>query len=370
MTMRVAIFGTGGVGLSYAAALHTRGHVPVLWSPSGRGTADFAAGRPLAAHGAVETGFVPATAATPAEAVDGAEAVILAVPAGGMRPVIDAAAPHLTARHHVVISSHYSFAALYLLRRMAGRTERPLISGWATTVAAGRRGAGPRVDIQYVRTEIDVASIPAARGGEALASCEAMFGSRFRLRPDFLSIALSNMNPHVHLALVLGNLTRIERAEQWRIYSGITPGLGRLLQALDDERVGLARAAGVEVRSLRAHFALTHDVPEQDLAAMCAQMHRKGRGSPAPATIDTEYIVEDVPYGLWPLILLARKLGYPVPLHEAGMAQLNAVHGRELHRDNNILGPLGFEDLAPADLRAALTRGEIPAGWRASVETA
>lgn len=368
MTMRVAILGTGGVGLSYAAVLHDAGHEPVLWSPSGRGTANFATGQPLEAHGAVRTTFVPATASTAAEAVRSAAVVIIAVPAQGMRPVIDAVAPHLRKQHHVIISSHYSFAALYLLRCLGDRADRPLISGWATTVAAGRRTAEARVDIQYVRTQIDVATIPASRGAEALASCEAMFGKRFRLRPDFLSIALSNMNPHVHLALVLGNLTRIERAEEWRIYSGITPGLGRLLQALDDERVGLARAAGVDVRSLRAHFALTHDVPEQALDAMCAQMHDKGRGSPAPATIDTEYIVEDVPYGLWPLILMARKLDYPVPLHEAGMAQFNAIHGRDLHLDNTILEPLGFEDLSHAELRAALTHGDVPAAWRARAE--
>lgn len=47
--MRVAVLGTGGVGLAMAALLCHEGHEPIVWSPSGGGTRALAEGAPLVA---------------------------------------------------------------------------------------------------------------------------------------------------------------------------------------------------------------------------------------------------------------------------------------------------------------------------------
>lgn len=48
---RVAVLGVGGIGCGAAALLSENGHAPMLWSPSGRGTAAFADGSALRAGG-------------------------------------------------------------------------------------------------------------------------------------------------------------------------------------------------------------------------------------------------------------------------------------------------------------------------------
>jgi ketopantoate reductase len=48
---RVAVLGAGGIGCGAAALLSENGHAPMLWSPSGRGTAAFADGSALRAEG-------------------------------------------------------------------------------------------------------------------------------------------------------------------------------------------------------------------------------------------------------------------------------------------------------------------------------
>ena len=66
----------------------------------------------------------------------------------------------------------------------------------------------------------------------------------------------------------------------------------------------------------------------------------------------TRYIVEDVPFGLIPLAVLASSAGVSVPLHDAGIVLFSALYGRDFAADNDILPALGLANLAPAEIRA------------------
>src|ERR1700758_804326 len=80
-------------------------------------------------------------------------------------------------------------------------------------------------------------------------------------REDLVSISLSNVNPQNHLGIALCNFTRIERGEPWINWYGLTPSVGRLIEALDQERLAVAAAFGTAVRSVRDHFHLSYHVP-------------------------------------------------------------------------------------------------------------
>jgi opine dehydrogenase len=71
-----------------------------------------------------------------------------------------------------------------------------------------------------------------------------------------------------------------------------------------------------------------------------------------PATIDTRYTLEDVPFGLLPLAELGRLAGVPMPLHEAGLAIFSALYGRDLAQDNDILPELTSNGLSREQLLA------------------
>ena len=282
--MKVAILGTGGIGLGYAAFLHEAGHEPVLWSPSGAGVKPFLNGAELVATGAVSTRFRPALATDPAFVID-AEAVIVAVPAYGYRRVFDAVAPHIPASAIVIISAHLSLAARHLARRLAQRGVEPAVLAWGTTALMGRKTAPAAVEIGGVRREIDLAATAPAAAQAGLTGCVALFGDRFRLHDDLMAIQLGNLNPPIHLASVLCNLTRIERGEEWGNYDGITPAVGRLIEALDRERLAVAAACGVDVRSVERHYQLTFGFPPgQNVAEMAAEVHRRRGGPPGPKT--------------------------------------------------------------------------------------
>lgn len=350
--LRVAVLGTGPVGLGSAALLLSRGHTPVPWSPRG-----LAAPATLTARGAMDLVAPVDTTTDLVAAVTDADAVLIAVPGNAYRPVLEQLAAVLRPGQPVLISGHLSFAALFLSRLLAARGVAVPIAAWGTTVVSGRRTAPGGVQVSSVRAEVDLAAVPVGKADTLLALCRTLFGDRFRLRAGLLAVALSNVNPQNHLAIALCNFTRIERGEEWGQNTNITPAVGRLMEALDAERLAAAAAAGVPVRTLREHFHLSFHVPEAPLHEMAAALKARGNDPAAPRDPRTRYVEEDAPFGLHPTALLARLLGRPAPLHEAGLLTLSAMYGRDLASDNDILPALRLGDLDPHGLRRLADEG-------------
>jgi opine dehydrogenase len=355
--MRVAIIGAGGIGRGYAACLTQAGHQPVFWSPSGAALADFAGGEPLVATGKIEGALPVSVAGSCAEALAGAGAVIVTVQANGFRTVLDELGQHLQAGQVVIISAHCSFAALHLHRLLASRGVELPIAAWATTALTARK-SGPRsVHISGIRAKLDVATLPARLAPEGLATCRALFGDRFEPRDDLLAIMLSNLNPPAHMANMLGNLTRAEKGEDWPNYGSITQGVGRIVDGMDTERLALAAAFGLSVRSVQDHYVLSFGVEPGPVGEMAAAVYAKRPELLGPKTLKTRFITEDVPFGLVPLELLGRITGVQLPLHQAGIALFDAICDRDFRAENDLLPALDLGSLQPAELHRLLRDG-------------
>jgi opine dehydrogenase len=352
--MRVAIIGSGGIGRGYFAYLASQGHSPILWSPSGAADADFAGGAMLDVTGHVESAFRPVIGCDCAEATEKADAVVVAVSAGGFRTVLDALAPNLNNGQTVIISSHSSFAALYLHRLLTGRGIDLPIAAWATTALTARKSGAHSVHISGVRSKVDVATLPVRHAAKALSVCQGLFGDRFEQRDGILAIMLSNLNPPSHMANMLGNLTRAERGEDWPNYGSITQGVGRIVEAMDVERITLAHAFGLKVRSVQEHFFHSFGVTAGPVDQMAAEVYKKRPELLGPKTLDTRFITEDVPFGLVPLEALGAIAGVPLPLHQAGIAIFDAICARNFRAENDLLPLLNLQTLNSSELRRQL----------------
>jgi len=355
--LRVSILGAGAVAYGAAAFLARAGHDPLLWSPSGARTAALAAGEPLVATNAIEGTYRVRVARSCADAVADADVVLLALPANGHRLALEAAAPHVRPGQPIIISSHASFGALYLSKLLAERGVNAPIVAWGTTLTTGRQESPTAVNVSTVRQRVDVATVPARSLDAGRSLCDALFGDHFVARDGLLAIALSNLNPQNHIAIALLNLTRMERGETWGQGENVTPAVGRLIEALDRERLAIADAFGLRVKTVQEHFSLSFHVPLASVSEMNQEMHRQGRGGFGPKTAESRYVLEDVPFGLLPTVVLGRLAGRPATLHEAGLALFSAAYGRDFSKDNDLLPALGLERLSAADLQQLARAG-------------
>lgn len=357
---RIGIAGAGSIAFGTAALLADRGHDPMLWSPSGAGTAALD-GAPLTATGAVEARFAPRIAGSAAQLAAENDVLLIALPAYGHKMVLDALAPHVRAGQHVIISSHASLGAVYLAQALAARGVAAPITAWGTTVVTGRRQDGAAVQVNTLRARVDSCTVPESETESALALCRDLFGDRFQPRDGLLAISLSNLNPQNHMGIALGNITRMERGEVWSQGQNVTPKVGRLLEQLDLERLAIAEALGLEVKTIFEHFHLSFHVPVASISEMNQQMHARGNGGTGPATADSRYVTEDVPYGLQLTAVLGRLAGRNATLHEAGIAIFSAMYGRDFASENALLAALRLDRFTLEDLQRAARTGLLRA---------
>lgn len=341
--MQVGIAGAGAIGMGYAAFLLSRGHDVGIWSPSGVRTADILEGSPLIVSGALSGEFRPDIRQSAAELAD-ADVIVLALPAYGQRAVIDALIPHLQTRHQLIISGHLSFSAVYLYRKLESRGLLIPIVALNTTVLTCKAQTFTTVKIGSFRRSVSAAVLPKHFSDQAMITCRTLFGEVFAEDTDILALTLSNLNPQAHLAIALCNLTRLERAEIWGQRENITPAVGRLIEALDRERLAIAQAFEREVPSVFDHYKSSFGLEGQSVAEISALQVENGKDVAGPSSIETRYVLEDVPFGLVPLVYLAEWSGVQAPLHRSGVVILSACYGRNFADANDLLTDLDLDD--------------------------
>jgi len=355
--VKVGIVGAGPIGLGSAALLASRGHAPFVWSPRGS-RVDASSGQlQIATAGLFTSQVTVPVVSTPAGLAD-AEVVLFCVLGNAHKAVMDAIAPHLHAAQTIVISSHSSLGALYLSRLLAQRGIAPCVLTLATTVTGGPIQNGV-VQIRMLRNEIDVAAMPVSALPEGVALLGSLFGDLFVPSDDLMAISLSNLNPQIHLANGMLNFTRMENGERWDNYGGITESVGRLIEALDVERLAVAAAFGVRVRTAREHYLKSFNgLTPGSVHEMARTVNAQRAGSsPGPTSIRSRYFTEDLPFGIASSIAIARVARVPTPLHEAGLALLSAACGRDFRADNDLLPALDLDRMTSSELHARARNG-------------
>lgn len=358
----VAIVGAGPIGRASAAYLAHHGHAAAIWSPSGKGTAALAARAAASGRGVIEyvgalAGRAEVAILERPEQIEAYEIVLIALPGHAYAAVLPRVLPAIRADQRVIASGALSLLPLWIHERAGAERSRPMVVSWGTTLGTARRSAQADVEINTLRARFEVAAIPAAQGEAALALCRELFGDRFRLMTNILGTALSNVNPVAHAAEALPNLTRMERGEHWFLFDCLTPAAARIAEAIDGERLAIARAYGLEVRSLEEHYHLSYHVPRGSVAQIAAAIHARDHAPPGPKTLEHRYVLEDVPYGLVFYERLARAAGVEVPVMAAAITFAAAAYGRDFRHENALLADLALEDLTPDELLARCAGG-------------
>ncbi|MFC7734990.1 NAD/NADP octopine/nopaline dehydrogenase family protein [Roseomonas sp. GCM10028921] len=350
--MKLVVLGAGAVGPAAAVLAASRGHEVSIWSPSGAGTAGIEGA--IEAEGAVSGRLPLRVARDLPEAMSGAGAALLAVPAYAFPALLPRIAAALPPGLPLLIAPAAALASLALDAMLAARgapAGRAPIGAMATTPVTARRPAPGRVRVAAVRAAVDMAAVPSSAATEMGALATALFGHASPAAPSALHAGLANANPIIHAVLALTNVTRIERAEAWPQYGLMTPAACRMMEALAAERAALAARFGLAVLGLDESLHRANGVPLAPLAEMAAAIADTRGAVLGPDTMETRYVTEDVPYGLAFYLWLARGQDLPMPVTEAVVTALEALWGRDLRRN-----PL-LEALDPATLEADLTRG-------------
>ncbi len=193
-----------------------------------------------------------------------------------------------------------------------------------------------------------------------MATCEALFGKTVQpAEEDVIAASLSNVNGQAHLAMVLANLTRMERGEKWHPFEYATDSVSRLAVALDAERLATAAAYQAPVQSFAEFLHFTYGVPLSPVADMFRAMHARGDDMVGPATLESRWITQDMPFITVPMMELAKQAAVKTPLHDGALNVMSALYGQDLHAGNDLFSALEIATRSVDEIRALARGGDV-----------
>jgi len=165
---------------------------------------------------------------------------------------------------------------------------------------------------------------------------------------------LQNGNPVIHPAVTLLNAALLERTGGGFLFyeEGVTESVGRLIEAVDDERLAIAAALGVPVLSepaigMKQGYMLEHNYSTGYSTAPGFL------GITAQSQLDHRYLTEDVGWSLILFTDLAAKLGVLTPVMDSVIQITSVVLGRDLRGEGlRTLATLGLDGLSAEEIAA------------------
>ena len=145
-----------------------------------------------------------------------------------------------------------------------------------------------------------------------------------------MQTSLQNANPIIHPAVTLTNAARIEQTGGDFLFyeEGVSDATGRLIEALDRERIAIGRRLGIRVvpdpeLAMRQGYMLADDYGEAYRTAPGFL------GIGAQPGLDHRYLNEDVGYGLVFFAELGRQVGIETPTIDAVIQVTSVLMARD-----------------------------------------
>ena len=239
---------------------------------------------------------------------------LLIIPAYGHAAFAEACAPHLK-NGQVVVLMPGTLGSLEFARilRQQGAAEGITLAETDTAPYVCRKMTPTSAHIWGVVDGLGLGVLPASQGPRVQQLVDRWFPG-VQLYNDVAACGLAAMNPVVHPAGVLMNAGRIEKSEgDFYFYNeGITPGVCRMIYAVDRERLAIGQALGFELSPVDTAFHQAGFGPAGDLETTISGSEML-TALKAPGVLDTRWLTEDVPYGLAAWAALGEQLGVDCP---------------------------------------------------------
>ncbi len=360
--MRVAVIGAGHGGLAVAGLLALRGHDVRIMDVNPAVIA------PVAQRGAIEmTGHVEGTAkialATTAigDATRGADVVMVVVPGDAHGAVASAMAPHLADGQTIVLHPGGTGGAFELAAsfRRLGVTVRPVIAEVESFTFGSKTVAPATSRIGTVKKRNGIAALPARDTATVLERLHDDF-PQLVAAPTVLQTSLNHMNAMLHVATMLMNAGWIETTKgAFEFYrDGVSPAVARVMEAVDRERMAVSEALGGQAIPLRVWIKETYGVEEPTLFETIQTLHaRVYKASPAPGSLASRYLAEDVPTGIVPLAALGAACGVATPTMNLLIDLASTVHGVDHRTAGRSLARMGLDGQSADGIRRIAERG-------------
>lgn len=352
--MKVAVLGSGNGGVAIAFEWARAGHEVTLFDfeQFGANIADIAQRGGITSDGEMD-GFAPVVYAGHdiGEAMRDAELVFAVGPAYSTAPFAEACRPHVRAGQTYVVCPG-SCAGALVFKHTLGADD--VVVAETSTLPYAVRVTGPAHITVYNRLKggYYVAALPSSATDQVYELLRSVY-AEIAPADSIWQTTLQNSNPIIHPAVSLCNAALIERTGGDFLFyeEGVTEGVGRLIRAVDVERVRIAEALGVRVKRDPV-LGIEQGYQTIDDYGIGYSQAPGFKGIKAQPRLDHRYFTEDAGYGLVFMTDLARQIGVATPVMDSLLTISSVVTARDFAAEQaRTMAGLGLAGLTAEQLR-------------------
>ena len=313
------VVGKGHIGLATAVYLSAQGYKVYLFS---RRSSFVPQTRTLHSIGPISPGSYPVAAYSnnldELAKLNGGQLplnVLICCRGQDIEPYAKILAKYIHSQMNVLVFCASRFAGWVFCKvlRRVGITEEqlPAVGDVNNTPFVSRINREDQVKISTLTNKFFVAAQNRTLTNRIVATYQVVFNNLWPAA-SVLEINLNKVNDIIHLPLLLVSLARWESGEDYNIYHKAGPRTVGLIDHLDRDRMAVGKALGVlNLIDIKSHYQIAYGTTGPSLYE-----HMQQLGAYSSTTLCNphhRYLVEDLPYGCFPLQVLARLAGVETP---------------------------------------------------------
>ncbi len=358
--MRIAVLGAGAGGVSAVVELTLNGHAVRLWNRSSTTLQPF-----IDAGGVNYEGVLGNGTAQPelisdslSEVLRRADGILVCLPtlahaelASALADVGAKALPVILNPGHT--GGVFAFRNVFVERSMTP----PPVAEFSTLTYVARKSTCDTVRTTSAAGRVWVSALPGDESTVALA--QALYPAATPAS-DVLATGLSNVNLVLHPPGAILGASWVEATDgDFTFYvEGLSDGVGRVLEALDAERLAVGTAYGLELPDLfsemQAIGTIENTVDSNVGLAAAVRGGTANRRIKAPDSLAHRYYVEDFFFGVRPFLVLARIAGVDVPVATALMTLAESMVDPDGNVEGRSAAAMGIAGMNKTELLEAV----------------
>lgn len=339
-----AVVGAGNGGQAIAGHLALKGHKVNLYNRT------YQKLLPIIEKGGIELegevkGFGKLSVITDdiEKAIKDVDIILVAVPASAHYKIAEEMLPYLKDGQIVVLTPGRTGGALEFYNIIRRREDLDVIIAETDTLIYACRSSMGKSKIFMVKEVVAVAAIPTDKTEMVVEALNTAF-PQFIPAQNVLETSLNNFGAVFHPAPTILNAARIETTQgNFEFYrEGISPSVAKILEKIDNERMMVAKALGVNTISAKRWLKESYNAEGENLYE-AIQNTKAYVGLLAPQTLDCRYIFEDVPMSLVPMSSIGKEIGIKTPTIDAVIHLASVMHGKDYWNIGRTAEKLGIQ---------------------------
>ena len=278
------------------------------------------------------------------DAIKGVKLIMVVTPAFTHRMIAEACSKYLEDGQVIVLNPGRTAGAIEFLNtiRELGCKKEVIVAESQTLIYSCRKTDGNSVSIYEVKKSVDISCIPSKKINMVIEALSPYY-TQFEPVPNIAWTSFANIGSMFHPAPILLNIGRIENdTKGFKYYwEGISPSVAKMIEIIDRERLGVAKAYNVDIISAKDWLLKSYDTYGDTLHERI--INNKGyEDILAPTDIQVRYITEDVPTGLVPISELGNAIDVHTPNIDAIIQISSSIYKMDFRETGRSLKNLGI----------------------------